>query len=116
MIGYKNIYSRVFEGKKRNGDSEFLATLFSGTTVSILLRTPQNVLEAYKVGHWKCSQLKFFIIGQDATIKEEEGRNWHGRICFQPIPTPLPHHLTEVPQQGQFFLSFLNGYIGKGVE
>ena len=73
--------------------------------------------KAYKVGHWKISQLKFSnILGRDATIKEEEGRCWHERLCFPPLPLPLPHHTTEVPQQGQIPPSFRTDYLGMGVE
>ena len=54
-----------------------------------------KTLEAYKVVHWKFSQLNFSIIfGRDAMIKEEEGQRWSERLFFQPLPTPLPHYPT----------------------
>ena len=70
-----------------------------------------------KYGHWKFSQLNFSIIfGRDTTIKEEEGRSWHKRLCFQTIPPPLPYHPIKVSQQVQTLFSFQNNYLGKGVE
>ena len=56
------------------------------------------------------------VFGRDATIKKEEGWRWRERLCFQPLPPPLPHHPKEVPQQEQKPLSFQTDYLGKGVE
>ena len=85
--------------------------------MSILCRPLKKHLEACKVGSWKFSHLKFSIFfGQDPTIKKEEGWRWHERICFQPLPPPLPHHPKEVLQQEQTPLIFQTDYIDKGVE
>ena len=74
-------------------------------------------LESYKVGHWKISQLKFYIIfGQYVTFKEEEGWSWRKRLYFQLIPSPLPHHSIELPQQGQTPPSLRTDFLWMSVE
>ena len=37
-------------------------------------------------------------------------------LCFQPLPPPLPYHLTEVLQQLRTPSSLPTEYIGKGVD
>ena len=91
MIIYGNIYSRFFQKKERNGDLGSIATLLSETTVAILWRNLQKQLEAYKVGHWKFSKLKIFIIFcRDDTIKEEEVRGWRKKALFSAASSTPP--------------------------
>ena len=76
-----------------------------------------KTVRSIKSWAWKNFSVEFFIIfGRDATIKEEEGMCWRKRLCFHPLPPPLPNHTTEVTQQGKTSLSFWNDYLGKGVE
>ena len=108
---------KFFEEKRKEWIFVILSNFCFRDHCGHFMEFPTKRLELYKVGHWKISQLKFSIIsGWYTTIKEEEGRRWRKKICSKPLPSPLPYHPIEVPQQVQTSSSFKTDYIGKGVE
>ena len=72
-----------------NVDSESLATLLYGTTVAILWRTLQKQLEAYKVGHWKFSHLKFSIFSAEIPGSKKKRAGVGTKVSVLPGGAPL---------------------------
>ena len=95
---------------------ESLATLLSRNTVSILWRPLQKVrsIESWELESFSVEVFHYFQ--PICHYQRIRGLVLAQKDVFQPLPPPLPHHLTEVTQQGQTPSSFRTDYLGKGVE
>ena len=66
------------------------------------------------IGKFLTSSFPLFSAEMPGSKKKRAGVG--ESLFFKPLPPPLPHHPTEVPQQVQTPLSFRTDYLGKGVE